>query len=153
MEKFKVTLSADEHHDLEQLIRKGKAAARKLAHARVLLRADESEGRKGRPDEEIAETLHVGLRTISRVRNRFVTEGLEQAVNPRPQPRRPDKIKLSETAEQQVIELACGDPPDGRGSWTLQLLADRLVVLGQVESVSYETVRKALKKTTFKSAS
>ena len=153
MEKFKVTLSVDERHDLKQLVRKGKAAARKLAHARVLLLADKSEGRKGRPDEEIAETLHVGLRTISRVRKRFVTEGLEQAVNPRPQPRRPDKIKLREAAEQQLIELACSDPPDGRGSWTLQLLADRLVVLGQVESVSYETVRKALKKTRFKSAS
>lgn len=153
MEKFKVTLSVDERHDLEQLIRKGKAAARQLAHARVLLRADEREGGKGRPDEEIAATLHIGLRTIARVRKRFVTEGLEQAVNPRPQPRRPEKIKLSEAAEQHVIELACSDPPDGRGRWTLQLLADRLVVLGHVESVSDETVRKALKKTTYTSAS
>ncbi len=153
MEKYKVTLAADERYELEQLVRKGKAAARKLAHARVLLLADEGDDRMGRPDEQIAETLQVGLRTVSRVRKRFVTESLEQAVNPRPQPRRPDKIKLSETAEQHVIELACSDPPDGRGSWTLQLLADRLVVLGQVESVSRETVRKALKKTTFKSES
>jgi hypothetical protein len=83
----------------------------------------------------------------------LVTEGLEQAVNPRPQPRRPDKIKLDEEKEQQLVELACSDPPEGRGSWTLQLLADRLVVIGQVESISRETVRKALKKTTFTSES
>lgn len=153
MEKYKVTLTADERHELQQLVRKGKAAARKLAHARVLLLADEGEDRKGRSDEEIAETLQLGLRTISRVRKRFVTEGFEQAVNPRPQPRRPDKIKLDKQAEQQLIELACSDPPDGRCGWTLQLLADQLVVLRQVESVSRETVRKALKKTTFKSES
>ena len=138
---------------MEQLISKGKAAARKLAHARILLLADETEGRQGRTDEEIAESLHVGLSTISRVRKRFVTEGLQQAVHPRPQPPRPDKIKFDEEGEQELITLACSDPPDGRGSWTLQLLADRLVVLEQVDSVSHETVRKSLKKTTFDSVS
>jgi len=153
MEKYKVTLTAGERFELEQLVRKGKAAARKLAHARILLLADEGDDRRGRPDEEIAETLQVSLRTVSRVRKRFVTEGLEQAVSPRPQPRRPDKIKLDNKVERQLVKLACSDPPDGRGSWTLRLLADRLVVLGQVESVSRETVRKALKKTIFKSES
>lgn len=153
MEKYKVTLTADERFELEQLVRKGKAAARKLTHARILLLADERDDRTGRPDEEIAETLQVSLRTVSRVRKRFVTEGFEQAVSPRPQPRRPDKIKLDKKAERQLVKLACSDPPDGRGSWTLRLLADRLVVLGQVESVSRETVRKVLKKTTFKSES
>lgn len=153
MEKYKVTLTADERCELEQLVRKGKAAARKLAHARILLLADEGDDRRGRSDEQIAETLQVSARSVSRVRKRFVTEGLEQAVNPRRQPRRPDKIKLDKERERQLLELACSDPPDGRGSWTLQLLADRLVVLGQVESVSRETVRKVLKKTTFKSES
>lgn len=153
MEKYKVTLTAEERYELEQLVRKGKAAARKLAHARILLLADEGDNRRGRPDEQMAETLQVSLRTVSRVRKRFVTEGLEQAVNPRRQPRRPDKIKLDKETERQLVKLACSDPPDGRGSWTLQLLADRLVVLGQVESVSRETVRKALKKTPFKSES
>jgi len=153
MEKYKVTLTADERFDLEQSVRKGKAAARKLAHARVLLLADEGDDRRGRTDEEIAETLQVSLRTVSRVRKRFVTEGLAQAVSPRPQPRRPDKIKLDKKLERQLVKLACSDPPEGRGSWTLQLLANRLVVLGQLESVSRETVRKALKKTTFTSES
>jgi transposase len=149
VEKYRVTLIAEERQELQQLVRKGKAAARKLARARVLLLADEGEDRKGRSDEQIAETLQMGLRTISRVRQRFVTEGLEEAINPRPQPRRPEKIKLNKPAQEQLIELACSDPPDGRSRWTLQLLADRLVVLGQVESISRETVRKALKKTTF----
>ena len=153
MEKFKVTLTVEERHDLEQLVRNGKTAARKLTHARVLLLADEGDDRKGRTDDEISDALDVNVRTIARVRKRFVTEGLDQAINPRPQPRRPDKIKLDEQAEQQLIELACSDPPDGRNGWTLQLLAERLVVLGQLESVSRETVRKALKKTTSKSES
>lgn len=153
MEKYKVTLTPDERCELERMVRKGKTAARKLAHARVLLLADEGGDRKGRPDEEIAETLQVSPRTVSRVRKRFVTESLEQAVHPRPQPRRPDKIKLDEQTEQQLLELACSDPPDGRGSWTLRLLAEQLVVLGQLESVSHETVRKVLKKTTFESES
>ena len=153
MEKYKVTLTTEERGSLEELVRKGKAAARKLTHARILLLADESPGCRGRADGEIADALHVGLRTISRVRKRFVTESLEAAVNPRPQPPRPEKIKLSGEPEQQLIELACSDPPEGRGRWTMQLLADQLVVLRHVDSVSRETVRKALKKTTFKSGS
>lgn len=152
MEKYRVTLTAEERLGLEQLVGKGKAAARKLAHARVLLLADEGDNRAGRPDEQIAEALQVSLRTVSRVRKRFVTEGLEQAVSPRPQPPRPEKIKLDKETQGQLVKLACSDPPEGRGSWTLQLLAEQLVVLGEVESVSRETVRKVLKKTTFKSA-
>lgn len=151
MAKYRVTLTGDERDDLQQMVRRGKAAARKLAHARILLLADEGEDRIGRSDEEMAEALHVGVRTISRVRKRFVLEGTAQAVNPRPQPRRPDKIKLDEQTEQHLIALACSDPPDGRNGWTLHLLADRLVVLGHVESVSRETVRKVLKKTTSES--
>lgn len=153
MEKYKVTLTAEERFALEQLVSKGKAAARKIAHARILLLADEGDGRAYRPDAQIAEVLQVGSRTVSRVRKRFVTEGIEQAVSPRPQPPRPEKIRLDKQTQQQLVKLACSDPPDGRGSWTLQLLADRLVVLGQVESVSRETVRKVLKKTTFRSES
>ena len=153
MEKYKVTLTDDERHDLEDVVRKGKAAARRLTHARILLLADESDGRHRRSDEEIAEILHAGPRTIARVRKRFVTEGVEQAIGHRPQPCRPDKIKLGKEAEQQLLQLACTDPPDGRGSWTLELLADRLVRLRLVDTVSRETVRKALKKTTFGSES
>jgi hypothetical protein len=116
MEKCKVTLRADERHALEQLVRKGKAAVRKLIHARVLLLADEDNDRLGRTDKQIAATLHVGLRTIARIRKRCVLEGLEPALIPRPQPRRPEKIKLDAEAEHHLVELACSDPPAGRGS-------------------------------------
>ena len=153
MDKYKVTLTGEERQQLDEMVKKGKAAARKLTHARILLLADEGEGRSGRTDEEIAEALQVTPRTISRVRKRFVTDSFEEAVNPRPQPPRPDKIKITEPVEDKLIELACGDPPPGHCAWTLQLLADKLVVLSEVESVSRETVRKALKKTTSRWAS
>lgn len=148
MEKFKVTLTAEERQALEQLVSAGKAAARKLAHARVLLLADEGPAGPRRADEEIVEGLHVSPSTVARVRKRFVAESLEAALDPRPQPSRPDKVKITEAVEKQLIELACSDPPQGRCRWTLQLLADRLVTLGCVEAVSDEAVRRALKKTT-----
>ena len=82
--------------------------------------------------------------TIGRVRKRFVTESFEAAVSPRPQPRRPDKIKIQGELEQQLIDLACSDPPDGRCRWTLQLLADQLVMLSHLDSLSHEAVRRVL---------
>lgn len=148
MDKYKVTLVNEERQQLNAMVNKGKAAARKLTHARILLLADESEGRIGRTDDEIAEALQVTPRTISRVRKRFVIESFEEAVNPRPQPPRPDKIKIIGPIEEQLIELACDDPPEGRCVWTLQLLADKLVILSELQGVSRETVRGALKKTT-----
>lgn len=148
MDKYKVTLLPEERQQLEEMVRKGKAAARKLTHARVLLLSDESDGRQARTDAEIAEVLQASPDTVARIRKRFVMESFEAAVNPRPRPPRPDKIKIQDASEQKLIELACSDPPDGRGRWTLQLLADELVVLGYVKSVGRETVRQALKKTT-----
>jgi transposase len=141
MTKYKVTLTAEERAGLEQLVAVGKAAARKLTHARILLLAE-------RTDQEIVDALGTSLPTISRVRQRFVTEGLEAAVSPRPQPPRPDKIKIKGDVEQELIRVTCSDPPQGRCRWTLCLLADELVALGLVATVSHETVRQALKKTT-----
>jgi transposase len=147
MEKYRVTLTPEERAELEHLVSVGKAAARKLTHARILLVADTTPGEE-RSDDEIVAALGVGLCTIGRVRKRLVTEGLQQAINPRPQPARPDKIKIKGDVEQKLVQLACSDPPRGRCHWTLQLLADELVVLGLVEAISTETVRQALKKTT-----
>jgi len=144
MEKYIVSLAPEERLELEQLIKAGKAAARRLAHARVLLLADRDE----RPDDEIVTALGVSLRTVERVRKRLVTEGLDAAIDHRPQPPRPEKIKIRGDLEQQLIELACADPPRGRCRWTLRLLADEMVVLGLVDAVSTETVRHALKKMT-----
>src|SRR5205807_1703239 len=132
---------------LEQLVAAGKGAARRLTHARILLSADTVAG-GGQTDDEIVAGLDVGICTVGRVRRRLVTAGLPAALDPRPQPQRPDKIKIKGDVEQRLIQLACGEPPEGRCQWTLQLLADELVVLGLVEAVSTETVRQALKKTT-----
>jgi hypothetical protein len=148
MDKYRVTLTSEERADLEQLVSSGKAAARKLTHARILLLADDSLSGNERPDDEIVAALGISLRTVSRVRHQLVTEGLDVALLRRPQPLRPDQIKIKGNVEQRLVELACSDPPKGRCHWTLQLLADELVVLGLVPKVSTETVRQALKKTT-----
>ncbi len=147
MDKYRVSLTAEERADLEQMVSTGKAAARKLTHARILLLADDSR-RDERPDEQIVAALGTSLRTVSRVRQQLVTEGLDVAILRRQQPPRPDKIKIKGNVEQRLVKLACSDPPKGRCHWTLQLLADELVVLGLVKKVSTETVRQALKKTT-----
>ncbi len=147
MVKYKVALAAEERAALEQLVAVGKGAARPLTHARILLLADTAEG-EARTDQEIVDALGASLLTIRRVRQRFVTEGLEAAVRPRPQPPRPDKVKIKGDVEQELTRLACSDPPEGRCRWTLCLLADELVALGQLPAVSRETVRQALKKTT-----
>jgi Homeodomain-like domain len=147
MDKYRVTLTEDERAELEQMVSRGKAAARKLTHARILLLADDSR-REEHADEQIVAALGTSLRTVSRVRQQLVTEGMDFALLRRRQPPRPDKVKIKGDVEQRLIELACSDPPQGRCHWTLQLLADELVVLGLVDRVGIETVRQALKKTT-----
>src|SRR5215468_7139232 len=146
MTKYKVTLTVEERAGLERLVAVGKGAARKLTHARILLLADTAG--EERIDQDIADALGTSLPTISRVRHRFVTEGIGAALSPRPQPPRPDKVKIKGDVEQELIRVACSDPPEGYCHWTLQLLADELVALGLVKGVSTETVRQALKKTT-----
>jgi transposase len=143
MEKYRVSLTDEEKDDLRGLLNKGKVAARKIAHARVLLLAD-----CGHDDQAIAKALSVSTRTVCRVRQRLVTEGFLAALDHRPQPPRPDKIKIKGNVEQELVRIACTDPPEGRCHWTLQLLADELAALGLVQKVSTETVRQALKKTT-----
>ena len=146
MTKYKIALTTEERTGLERLVAVGKAAARKLTHARILLLADTAGA--GQTDEAIAAALGVSVPTIGRVRRRCVTQGLAAALDHRPQPPRPDKVEIKGDIEQRLIHLACGDPPQGRCRWTLCLLADQLVALGLVASVSPETVRQALKKTT-----
>jgi len=145
MDKYRVSLTPEERNELKVLVAAGKAAARKLAHARVLLLADGDDCL----DEEIVSALGVSLRTVERVRRRLVTEGLQAAIDHKPQPPRPEKVKIRGDLEQKLVELACADPPRGRCHWTLQLLADEMVVLGWVDTISVETVRQALKKMTF----
>jgi hypothetical protein len=146
MDKYRVTLTAEERIVLQRLVSTGKAAARKLTHARILLLAD-IHG-ESLSDEEIVAALGTSVRTVARVRQCLVTQSLLAALDRKAQPLRPDKIKIQGDLEQKLVKVACSDPPQGRCHWTLQWLADELVVLGLVDAVSTETVRKALKKPT-----
>jgi hypothetical protein len=128
------------------MIRTGKSAATKLTHARILLQSDQSEGGPGRSDGQIIEALGVSKNSICRVRERFVEEGFEAALVRKPSIRIYAR-KLDGRGEAHLIALACSDPPPGRADWTLQLLADKMVAMGHVDSLSYETVRQVLKKT------
>jgi transposase len=141
---YKVTLTDEERDLLRAMLSSGKAAARKLNHARLLLFADEVADGVRRTDQAIADTLGIGLRTVERVRQRFVEEGLESALVPRPRPR--GAYKVDPRAQAHIIAIAKSDPPPGRKRWTLQLIADRLVTLGR-GAVSPESVRQVLKKT------
>jgi transposase len=147
MDKYRVSLTLEERAELEQLVSVGKSAARRLTHARILLLADAKHG-EAYADAEIVSALGTSVRTIERLRKRFVTEGLHAALDHKPQPPRPDKVKIKGDVEQKLVELACSDPPRGRCHWTLQLLADELVVLGLVDTISTVTVWQALKKMT-----
>jgi transposase len=147
MKKYKVTLDAEERQHLHDLIATGQAAARKLVHARILLKADAAEGGPAWQDRRIADALEVSTDTVERVRQRFVELGFDAALDRKQRERPPREIKLDGRAEARLIALACSTPPDGRAVWTMQLLADKLVELEVVDSISDETVRLALKKT------
>ena len=137
-----VTLSKEERSQLQNMISTGKSAARKLSHARILLLADTTEA--GRTDQEIVDAIGVSVRTVERVRERFVEEGFEAALNPKSRPRIVSKL---EKAEADLVELAKSDPPPGRKRWTLRLLADQAVQWQYLDGLSHESVRQILKTT------
>lgn len=143
---YVVTLTAEERSCLQGLLSKGKAAAHKQLHARILLKADACGGREEWTDDQIAEAVETSRWTVERVRQRFVEEGLEAALNRKKRPAPPPRV-MDGQAEAHLIALACSPPPAGRARWTLHLLADRMVQLRYVEHVSHETVRQTLKKT------
>jgi transposase len=147
MKRYKVTLTADERKSLQDLVAAGKGASKKLLQARILLKADASpQGGPAWSDARIAEALEVSTRTIERLRERFVEQGLEAALGRKQRDRPSREPVLDGKAEARLIALACSTPPRGRARWTLRLLADRLVELEIVEAISTETVRRALKK-------
>jgi hypothetical protein len=141
-----VTLTHEERGDREALISRGKADARKLAHARILLQVDEGPDGPGRIDADVASALDTSTRTVERVRQRFVEQGLEPALLPKPAKRIYARA-LDGAQEARRIALACSGPPDGKKRWTLRLLAERVVELGYAPAVSHETVRRTLQKT------
>lgn len=144
--RYVVRLTDEERGHLEGLLRRGKAHTRKLLYARVLLKAD-ADGPDRWTDERIADAFGTSVATVARERKRFCEDGLGVALMPK-KPGKPRRRVVDGRAEAHLVALACSGPPEGRERWTLRLLADRMVELGYVESVSYETVRRTLKKTT-----
>ena len=145
--QHRVVLSVTEREGLLDQIHRGRGSARDLTHARILLKADEGLYGPAWKDEQIVAGLDVSRATVERVRRRFATEGLTAAVERRPL-RAHKPRKLDGAREAQLIAVACSEPPTGRGEWSLRLLADRMVALyDDLEGVSYETIRRTLKKT------
>jgi transposase len=139
--KYIVKLASDERNQLLDMTSKGEIGARKMKRAQILLKADE-----GWKDEAIIQALNTSRSTVERTRKRFVEGGLDKALNEDPRPGQ--RIKLAGNAEAHLVALTCSDAPGGRDHWPLRLLADKLVELGVVESVSHETVRRTMKKMT-----
>jgi transposase len=139
--KYVVALEDQERRNLQGIVRSGKHAARKIRWAQTLLKADE-----GWQDQEIAEALDLSLPTVQRIRQRFVEEGLDVALGARRHLPRPYLQRLDGEQEARLIALTCSKAPEGRQRWTLRLLAGKMVELHLVESVSYQTIRRVLKK-------
>ena len=144
--KYVVRLTEEERSVLKVLVSSGKASARKITHARILLLADENSESGKNTDESIIKALQVGLSTVARVRRRLVEEGLESALNRQVQKNRRAR-KLDGEGEAFLIAVACSQAPEGRTTWTLKLLADRLIECEIVDSISMPAVRQTLKKT------
>jgi len=136
--QYIVTLNDEDRETLKNMINSGTIRARKLTHARILLKAAD-----GWPDKEIHEALDVGTATVERVRKRFVLEGLEAALHPRP-PKREYSRKLDGDQEARLVALACSTPPEGHSHWSMRLLAEQVVQLQIVDCVSHETIRQVL---------
>ena len=140
--KYIVDLTQQERNRLRQLVRSGKHSARRIRWAQALLKAD-----AGWIDERISEAFDISIRTVQRIRQRFLEEGIEVALGARSRKPRPYARKLDGEKEARLIALACSQPPEGRTRWTLRMLADRMVELCYVDTLCHETVRRVLKKT------
>lgn len=147
MEKrYRITLTSEERVELQKMVSVGKSAAQKLVRARILLLADQADGGPAMSDPEIVKSLGCGRASVERIRKRFVEEGLDATLAPKPSQRVYER-KLDGKAEAHLIAMACGAPPEGRSRWTLRLLSDRMIALENFETLSHETVRRVLKKT------
>jgi len=145
MKKYIVTLTDNEREDLEQMISTGKHSARKLTHARILLKADENAEGPHWTDEQICEAIGASLSTIGRVRQQFVEEGVDAAISRR-KGSGIRELKIDGECEAHLVALTCSTAPEGQARWTLRLLAEKMVELEYIDSISHETVRRTLKK-------
>lgn len=146
MKRYRVTLTREEIDELEALTQKGKCRARVVRNALVLLNVDEGPYGAAKTDEQVAGILHVSTRTIEHIRRRFILDGFEAALHGRPRQRNYDR-KMDGDAEAHLVALSCSEPPKGYHRWSLRLLAGKMVELSYVDSISHETVRRVLKKT------
>lgn len=147
MTKYIVRLSEQERKHLTSLVRKGKVIAYKRMHAQVLLSCDEGEQGPAMSNQEVTDALGLSKGTPRNIRKRFVEEGFEAALGRKKQKNPSRPRKLDGKAEARLIALACSPPPEGRARWTLRMLADKLVTLDIVETISTNTVLRTLKKT------
>jgi len=147
MKKYIVRLSKQESQTLKRFISSGKRPAQLFTRARILLKADQGADVSGWSDEKISQALDVTVQTVERVRKQLVLEGFDAVLKRQKYSQKVSRKRLDGDAEAHLIALSCSGPPKGRSDWSLRLLADKMVELGYVESVSYETVRQTLKKT------
>ena len=147
MKRYVVCLSKKERESLTSLISSGKGPARMFARARILLKADVGQEGSGWPDKKISEALDITVQTVERVRKQLVEEGLEAVLRRRKYTQKVSRKKIDGDVEAHLIALSCSKAPEGYSRWSLRLLADKMVELGHIESISYEAVRRTLKKT------
>ena len=145
MKKYKVTLSEPEVELLEEITRKGKRSAMIIRNAYILLNSNQSPGGKKEKDEDISRFLGITVRTVEKIREKFVLEGFETALYGKKSTRE-YKVKIDGDVEAHLVALSCGEPPQGYARWSLRLLSDKMVELKYVENISHETVRSVLKK-------
>ena len=143
--KYIVRLTDGERQSLNEIVAKFRGSSQKVRRAQVLLKADAD--RLGWTDAKIAEAFGCRTKTVENIRERFVTEGCEVTLNGKPRPKPPSQKVLDGEQEAKVIALRLGSPPPGFANWTLRLLAEQVVALEIVESISHETLRRTLKKT------
>jgi hypothetical protein len=147
MKKFTVTLTQEERIELKQIASKGKHKSQKVINSLILLGCDEGTYQKTRStNEEISRVLKISMRKIDRVKNRFVVDGLDVALNGQKGSRVYAK-KADGDFEAHLVALSCSDPPDGFARWSLRLLADKVVELNYIDAISHESIRRILKKT------
>ena len=146
MIKYIITLTTEERATLEKMINKGVHHSPKIKAALVLLNSDTDKDSKSYTNQIISDVVHVSMKTIDRVKKKFVEEGYDAVFNP-PKPKRIYNKKADGNVEAHLIALCCGEAPEGFAKWSLRLLADKMVELNYIDSISHETVRQVLKKT------
>lgn len=147
MKKYIVRLSDEERQKLKKIISSGRGSARMFTRARILLKADQRPEGPQWSDEKISEALDVTVQTVERIRRQLVEEGFESVLSRHEYKQKVPRKKIDGEVEAHLIALSCSEPPEGRAVWTLRLLAEKVVELGYVESISHEAIRQTLKKT------